>query len=345
MEATSDGPLCPQISTSQHMSEDCLVLNIFTRSQKNENKPVIVYIHGGALVRSGGHDKFIGSEYLMDRDIVLVTINYRLGAFGFLSTGTADAPGNLGFKDQILALKWIQRHIESFGGDKNCITLFGQSAGGQSVAAHMVSPMATGLFHRAIIMSGTVTAQWKVPNDLFDLVRRQSKILGFSSHETPSNIVKFLKHVPMKDLVDSVKNLTEFGENPVNLYVPVIEWDFGQERFLIEDPKVSFENGNFNRVPVIVGFTKDEFATTAFNILSNKRLRRTFDKNFNDLAPICLFYERDTEKSRQASSELRRVFLNDTLTRNSLNNLADVSKDLNVKSLSNSKILTFLGIF
>lgn len=305
------------------MSEGCLVLNVFTSHQSTDKKPVIVYIHGGALVRGGGHDKLLGSEYLMDHDIVLVTINYRLGAFGFLSTGTKEAPGNLGFKDQILALKWIRRHIESFGGNKHSVTLFGQSAGGQSIAAHMASPMASGLFHRAIIMSGTVTAQWKVPNDLLPLARRLAQILG-CPHDNPSNIVNCLKYVPMRDLANSVKNLTEFGENPINLFVPVVEKSFGQQQFLTEDPTISFECGNFNRVSVITGITHDEFATTAFNILNDNFLRNSFDQKFSELAPICLFYERDTEKSQYASSKLRKRFLNQTLTKNSLNEMSIV---------------------
>ena len=100
------------------------------------------WIHGGGFVLGNSND--YGAKYLLDKDVILVTINYRLGIFGFLSTGDSAAPGNFGMKDQVLALKWVQKYIESFGGDPNQVTIFGQSAGGGSVALHAISKASTG---------------------------------------------------------------------------------------------------------------------------------------------------------------------------------------------------------
>ena len=104
----------------------------------------MAWIHGGAFV--GGNSSYAkaGAGYLLDKDIVLVTMNYRLGIFGFFSTGDSAAPGNFGLKDQVLALKWIQENIKIFGGDPNKVTIFGESAGGVSVSLHAISDSSTG---------------------------------------------------------------------------------------------------------------------------------------------------------------------------------------------------------
>jgi carboxylesterase type B len=117
--------------------------------------PVMVWIHGGANIRGSGGQFFYGPQYLADHgDILIVTLNYRLGAFGFLSLETAKAAGNLALKDQSLALRWIQRNIAAFGGDPDDVTLFGESAGSFAVMHQLVSPWSAGLFHRAVAQSG-----------------------------------------------------------------------------------------------------------------------------------------------------------------------------------------------
>lgn len=103
---------------------------------------------------SGQSKNFAGPQILMDRDIVLVTINYRLGSLGLLSLGTSDYPGNAAFKDQVLALKWVKYHISKFGGDANLVTLMGYSAGGMSASLHMVSPMSKGKRTSKSILDG-----------------------------------------------------------------------------------------------------------------------------------------------------------------------------------------------
>lgn len=181
--ATADGPMCPQPSynlTALDISEDCLRLNVYTRDLSPVNRrPVIVYIHPGGFYSTSGQSRFFaGPQNFMDRDIVLVTFNYRLGTLGFLSTGTEEAPGNNGLKDQVAVLKWVRLHISKFGGDPNSVTIMGYSAGAMSVTLHMVSPMSRGLFHRAIAMSGSAVAQWEIPNDQLDLAKQQARLLG-----------------------------------------------------------------------------------------------------------------------------------------------------------------------
>ncbi|XP_015791293.1 acetylcholinesterase isoform X1 [Tetranychus urticae] len=182
-DATRFGPQCvqfkpnrtytPWISPEDYMSEDCLYLNIWvpleesgfrmTQSIGKQKRasmqlPVMLWIHGGAFF-SGSADlsTYDGRILSSFGNVIVVTINYRLGAFGFLNLGTASAPGNQGLHDQVAALKWVQDNIAHFGGDPNQVTLFGQSAGAISVGLHYISPLSSDLFRRGIMQSGAPT--------------------------------------------------------------------------------------------------------------------------------------------------------------------------------------------
>lgn len=137
------------------LSEDCLYLNIYTpaEAKKDDKLPVMVFIHGGGLVM-GGASMFDGSAISAYENVVVVSIQYRLGTLGYFSTGDEHARGNWGFLDQVAALQWIQENIEPFGGDQESVTIFGESAGGISVSALVLSPLSKGLFHKAISQSG-----------------------------------------------------------------------------------------------------------------------------------------------------------------------------------------------
>ncbi|XP_052022999.1 pyrethroid hydrolase Ces2a-like isoform X2 [Apodemus sylvaticus] len=137
------------------MSEDCLYLNIYTpaHAQEGSNLPVMVWIHGGALVL-GSASMLDGSILAATEEIIIVAIQYRLGILGFFSTGDQHATGNWGYLDQVAALHWVQKNIAYFGGNRDRVTIFGGSAGGTSVSSHVVSPMSKGLFHGAIMQSG-----------------------------------------------------------------------------------------------------------------------------------------------------------------------------------------------
>ena len=144
-------------------SEDCLTLNVYTPAPiVGKCRPVMVWIHGGGFVSGSGKTDMYSPDYLIAEDVVVVTINYRLGIFGFLAfeDPSLGVPGNAGLKDQVMALKWVQKNIHNFGGDPNNVTIFGESAGGASCHLLMLSPMARGLFHRCIAQSGTALNQW-----------------------------------------------------------------------------------------------------------------------------------------------------------------------------------------
>lgn len=189
----------------------------------------------------------------MDREVVVVTINYRLGPFGFLAMETAEAPGNQGMKDQVLALKWVKKNIKNFGGDKNKVTIAGYSAGAFSVTSHLASKMSKGLFHRAYAMSGSITTAMGLRNNNTDLADK----LGKSLNCDPQNLLQCLKKVAPLDLAKI--QVKDYPECEIVIWMPVIENDFGQQRFFTEDPSDTFQKGEFNRVPIITGQTVDEF--------------------------------------------------------------------------------------
>ncbi len=164
------GPICPQkpypagsvyVQPAQPQSEDCLFLNVWTAARSaDEKQPVMVWIHGGALTRGSGSLEVYDGARLAQRGVVLVTINYRLGPLGFLAhpllsaESSEGSSGNYGILDQIAALEWVQRNIAAFGGDPGNVTIFGESAGSWSVCSLVATPLAKGLFHRAIGQSG-----------------------------------------------------------------------------------------------------------------------------------------------------------------------------------------------
>ncbi|XP_046507767.1 liver carboxylesterase-like isoform X3 [Equus quagga] len=151
---------------SVQISEDCLYLNIYTPADltKKSRLPVMVWIHGGGLM-IGGASTYDGLALSAHENMVVVTIQYRLGIWGFFSTGDEHSPGNWGHLDQVAALRWVQENIANFGGDPGSVTIFGESAGGESVSVLVLSPLAKNLFHRAISESGVAFTAGLVQKD------------------------------------------------------------------------------------------------------------------------------------------------------------------------------------
>jgi para-nitrobenzyl esterase len=245
-DATQFGASCPQALTRNPflppgtISEDCLNLNVYTPTLRSGgDRPVLVWIHGGGLVQDGGRN-YDGTK-LAAAGTVVVTINYRLGALGFLAhpaLASHGAAGNYGLMDQQAALRWVQRNIARFGGDPRNVTIAGQSAGGLSVLAQMVSPGARGLFQRAIVQSGT-----------FALNQRPLAVAE-AAGETFATAVgcadqsaACLRSAPVSDLV------ANFGvEIPGVVDGSVLPQPIG----------TALARGQFARVPVINGITHDE---------------------------------------------------------------------------------------
>ncbi|KAB0794136.1 hypothetical protein PPYR_13756 [Photinus pyralis] len=328
--ATKDGAACPQPELS-NTNEDCLFLNVYTtqlpHKGSNPNRPVLVFFHPGGYYSWGGYSEAFGPDYLLDQDIVLVTLNYRLASLGFMSTGDKFAPGNNGLKDQVVALRWVKQNIASFGGNPNLVTIFGYSAGGATTSLMLVSPMAKGLFHRAIIMSGSGFGNWPVRPHQFELAQKQARLVNCPDTDSES-IFKCLKTKSAEEIGNSLYEFAEFAYGPILSWLPVIEPDCGQERFLTDDPVKLLLRGEFERVPVITTVTAEEFKYVAWNLLDNATWLREMDENFEKIAPIEFIYETDTENSKHISRELRKFYLGDgPLTEKSLPQIGKLYAD------------------
>lgn len=158
----------------------------------------MVFIHGGAFLHGSNDPNLYGPEHLLLEDIVLVVINYRVGFLGFLHLNdtTLDVPGNAGLKDQRLALQWVQKNIQYFNGDPNNVTIFGESAGSASVHYHVVSPSSKGLFHKAIMQSGTLHNPWPYSNDVALEFAQSIK----EDVKTEKEALQLLRSLPINEL-------------------------------------------------------------------------------------------------------------------------------------------------
>ncbi|NXK72514.1 CEL lipase, partial [Amazona guildingii] len=188
---------CMQVTLTQtdvRGSEDCLYLNIWIpqgKRQVSTNMPVMIWIYGGAFLLGGSQGANFLNNYLYDGEeiavrgnVIVVTINYRLGPLGFLSTGDANLPGNYGLKDQHMAIAWVKRNIKAFGGDPENITIFGESAGAVSVSLQMLSPKNKGLFRRAISQSGVGLCSWAIQKNPLTWAKKLGQSVGCPTDNT-----------------------------------------------------------------------------------------------------------------------------------------------------------------
>ena len=257
-DATAFGPIPHQneigfasiiraLRMDEPQSEDCLYLNVWTPGVDDAKRPVMVWIHGGGFVAgSGSQAWYDGSALARSGDVVVVTINYRLGAFGWLdlasvTDGAIPATGNTGLLDQIAALEWVRDSIAGFGGDPANVTISGESAGGMSVGSLLGAPAARGLIHKAILQSGTgMVAQSR--ETAAETARRFCEALGTSDPAdllaaTPEQILEVARPIELKGM-------------PL---CPTIDGDV-----LPQPPLDVVATGGTSDIPLLVGTTQDE---------------------------------------------------------------------------------------
>ncbi|XP_027372149.1 carboxylesterase 3 isoform X2 [Bos indicus x Bos taurus] len=188
------------------ISEDCLILNIYSPAEapSGAGRPVMVWFHGGSLV-TGTATSHDGSALAAYGDVVVVTVQYRLGFLGFFSTGDKHAPGNWGFLDVMAALRWVQGNITPFGGDFNSVTIFGESSGASVVSALVLSPLAAGLFHRAIAQSGIITVPGLLDPNPWLLAQTLADSLACNS-DSSAEMVQCLRQKTIKEMILAYKS-------------------------------------------------------------------------------------------------------------------------------------------
>lgn len=241
----------PEFSWENDSNEDCLYLNIFTPGKKPSNAshfhPVIMFIHGGSYAFGTTARHTTPGEVLPRLGVVLVTIQYRLGPFGFMTAGDGVARGNWGMLDQVEALKWIKENIEVFGGDPNRVTILGVSSGGASVGLHILSPLSEGLFHRAITESGVEFSPFAF-NSVKKAIDKTNITAGKLSCDTTSSkrMMDCLRSKSAQSIID------KFDWRNTG---PIID-----RYFIYDTPKNLRRSGKFNKVPLISGFNSHEGA-------------------------------------------------------------------------------------
>jgi para-nitrobenzyl esterase len=234
-------------------SEDCLYLNVWTPSLSGR-RPVMVWIHGGGFFAGFGGEERHNPGPLTRKGAVVVTLNYRLGAFGFLahpaiaSDDPARTSGNWGLQDQIAALQWVQRNIARFGGDPSRVTIFGESAGSMSVAALIGSPLAKGLFHRAILESGTGTlVRSRSEGDALGM--KLAAALGVTGSDGDADVR--LRAIPADSVLAAAVRIAPNPGAPI--FFPIVDG------YVLDRPVDSaIVQGRANVVPIIVGSNRDE---------------------------------------------------------------------------------------
>ncbi|XP_031560819.1 cholinesterase 1-like [Actinia tenebrosa] len=309
-DATSLRPICtqpqyyfdsikgawPEFDETKDMSEDCLYLNIYTPSIKSCKKkyPVIFYIHGGSYVAGTPTRDISPGEYLPTRGVVLVTIQYRLGTFGFFTTGDSEAPGNVGLLDQVEALKWVQQNIEGFCGDKNSVTLLGESAGGSSVSLHYLSPLSRGLFHRGIAVSGVDLSPFAYKPK--STVLKASETLISKLNCERNNSKATLQCLQSSSISDIRKNAPS----------PFLMQPFVDKHFLPDEPQQLRTEGKFRKLPLMSGFVSQEGAMLLESKKKEEYNTEGFRKYLEDF--LKMSFQRTKDKALTAFNALEFQF-------------------------------------
>ncbi|MGE3262321.1 MAG: carboxylesterase/lipase family protein [Bacteriovoracia bacterium] len=248
-------------------SEDCLTLNIWQPKDSAKPLPVMVFIYGGAFSwgssrgRMGGVDIYDGTYLSSHGPAVVVTFNYRVGAFGFLahpSLRTDGTSGNYGLSDQILALEWVQKNIANFGGDPARVMIFGESAGAFSVLGLLTSPAAKGLFSRALLQSGS---------DIRDTAERAEKVgVDFAAAAgcEGEGQAKCLRALDQAEVMRITKSFLH-GQGAKLIFSPHVDG-----KIIPDFPLRALRDGKYNRVPVVVGANADEMTILGLPIISQK---------------------------------------------------------------------------
>ncbi|XP_030600407.1 acetylcholinesterase isoform X1 [Archocentrus centrarchus] len=286
------------------LSEDCLYLNVwsprFNKTQPSPAAPVLVWIHGGGFTSgTSSLDIYDGCFLSKSEGVVVVSMNYRVGAFGFLSLpDNTNIRGNAGLLDQRLALKWVANNIAAFGGDPSKVTLFGESAGSASVGFHLLSPGSQDLFQRAVMQSGSPNAPWATVSQTEAWDR--SLILARLLECPTSDPVRLEACLQQADVKKIAMKQFDVLKQPLLLAIPFIPHVDGA--FLPDDVEVLLSTGNFPKKDVMIGLNKDEgtyfvvCGVSGFNISGQSLITRN-----EFLAGVGLAMDKASDVTREAA--------------------------------------------
>ncbi|XP_052133458.1 venom carboxylesterase-6-like [Frankliniella occidentalis] len=315
-------------------SEDCLYLNVYSPKVEHADPlPVLFWIHGGGWL-SGAGDVY-GPEYLLDQDVVLVTFNYRLGPLGLLSTGDRTVPGNNALKDMVLALRWVRDNVAAFGGDPASVTVFGESAGGASTHLMTLSPLAKGLFHRAMAMSGNSFTPWSFhsPGE----ARRQARVLATHTGcpESPSDaLAECLRSKTAEEIISVDKRFVEWDIHPHMPFKATVESraaeDDDDAPFMDMHPREAYAAGYLHQdVPFMTGITSHDGGVSVAVILGNETNLELLNERFVYLTNLIIGFGSYPEPLRVETLErVRHFYFGDgPIGKDAVFNIIDMATD------------------
>ncbi|XP_047472574.1 esterase E4-like isoform X1 [Penaeus chinensis] len=312
-DASAAPPPCVQIPFSATEtgdasvigSEDCLYLSVFTRQPNvpDARLPVMVYIHGGGYF-AGSADKY-PPHVLLNEDIVMVSLQYRLGIMGFLSTEDSVIPGNFGLKDQALGLRWTKENIRFFGGDASRITVFGISAGAASVHFLVLSPSTDGFFQRAILQSGAAVCPWSLGRAHRETAHRIAARHGCPAHEGSRKVLQCLQGVAAEEVVATLVEFFEF------LHVPLVMGPRVDGDFLPDEPEVLLKEGRHKKVDLISGITAHDGGLFAFGLYGHQERLEHFRRHFPSSGSVALDFHPEDDAPLELTRKVFEFYLGD----------------------------------
>ncbi|XP_052746638.1 esterase E4-like [Bicyclus anynana] len=313
----------------QYGFENCLYLNIYTPYLPQEVKPilkaVIVWIHGYAFTSSFSH--IHGGDFLIDNDVIFISLTHRLGAFGFLKLNQSDSNSNMGLKDIILGLKWIKTNIQNFGGDKNKITVMGSGSASTLLSLILVTKYKN-LFTKMILQSGSIFSP-----SLFQTEEETEK--QRLEEEIKKMGVKDLKNASTKYIIQASqkiynsRDITNF-QRPIIPFAPILETKSWKSLLSLDKYNATLRNVNFSKIPILIGFTSQESISELIPFIQNTHYLKMYHSLFKFMVPFedgCK-YEYSSEIYKSISNEIKNWYFKSGLSENSIHDFLKYVSDL-----------------
>ncbi|XP_047034009.1 esterase E4-like [Helicoverpa zea] len=303
--------------------EDCLTMNLFVPTVANENNlvPVLVYIHSGAF--SGGSGNMGKFNYLARHDVLVISFNYRLGFKGFACLGTEEIPGNAALKDQLAALRFINKYISKFGGDPNDVTLAGFSVGASMAELLALSKTTKGLIHKLILESGSALSPFAINRDPVNSATNLAISVGFKNTGKIEDLTEFLLNATALDLAAGSKNF--FLKNSTFGLSPCIENVVkDSEPIVTESPLITFHKSDYEKIPVLTGFANMEGLSRTIKFADWSEM---MNDNFADFLPGDLAFDSDKSRDDFINDVKKYYFKNEEITHDSVEGYIDYFSD------------------
>ncbi|XP_018401574.1 PREDICTED: esterase E4-like [Cyphomyrmex costatus] len=362
--ATNDGPKCIQtdMKTSKVIgSEDCLYLNIFIpyisdNQQKGTKLPVLVFVHGGFYMIGSSDSNLYAPDYLLEQNIILVTLNYRLSVLGFFSTTNEVAPGNYGLKDIKMALEWIQENIHSFEGNPESVTLMGHSSGAAATHILALSEKTKRLFHRYILLGSSILHASNIhprrryrqvglklaklagcrlkkddniitPNEtlIFDPTAEDVLYLGYKV-KNDEEILKCMRTIDAKKLEAMTYYFSVWRSHPWCNFGPTLE-DNSEDAIVTMHPMKMIKAGMFRDIPAIMQVTKDEGLVKTIELFTNPETEDELMKNFEEYLPYFMECHEVISNTSVFASAIEDFYFNGNVMLGLMHNITEMFSD------------------